>query len=196
MNPRWSEDPVWSRGKMLSKMVSLFHRECNVPACHMLSMMWGTGWPALYNHENLLDVTHRRSGDLYGGTGMNYYRHVLKMIKAGSRPLKYDPGNPTYASLPDDYFQYAREIETPVLLMTGRDNRIFTDSNIVCHQRLEQLAPGRHELQVFAGYGHQDVFMGRNNHLDIFPRLLQFLNKHRRPRMAVAGHKEATGGIH
>lgn len=196
MNPRWSEDPVLSRGKLLSKIISLFHRECDVPACHMLSMMWGTGWPALYNHENLLDVTHRRGGDLYGGTGMHYYRHVLKMIKAGNRAVKYDPGNPRYSALPDDYFQYAREIETPVFLMTGRDNRIFTDSNIVCHQLLQQLAPGRHQLHVFPGYGHQDVFMGRNNHLDIFPHLLQFLNQHRGSRIAVARHKEVSGGLH
>ena len=47
LNPRWSEDPGFSSGKLFSKMVSLFHRECDVPACHMLSLMWGTGWPAL-----------------------------------------------------------------------------------------------------------------------------------------------------
>jgi cholesterol oxidase len=44
---------------------------------------------------------------------------------------------------------------------------------------LEKIVPGRHELAVFPNYGHQDVFMGKNVHVDVFPRLLQFLEKHR-----------------
>jgi len=145
----------------------------------MLSLMWGTGWPALYSHENLLGVTHRRGGDLYGATSLHYYRHVRKMVAAGNRAVKYDPKNPLLGALPDDYLKYAREIETPVLFMTGRNNNVFRDSNILCHQTLEKIVPGRHELEVFNGYGHQDVFMGKSVADDIFPRLLKFLEKHR-----------------
>ena len=189
LNPLWSYDPGISTGKIFSKINSRFHRECNVPACHMLSLMWGSGHPALYSHENLLEVTHRRGGDLYGGTSMNYYRHVRKMVRAG-RAVKYDPSDRKYDRLPDDYFQYAREIETPVLFMTGEANRVFTDSNVYCYQKLEELVPGRHELHVFPNYGHQDVFMGKNNHIDIFPRLVEFLNKHAEPRLATQSHRE------
>ncbi len=177
LNPRWSEDPGLTRGKIFSRMVSRFHPECDVPACHMLSLMWGTGWPALYSHSNLAEVTHRRGGDLYGATSMNYYRHVLKMVRAGGAVKYHD--EPAYDRLPGDYFEYAREIETPVLFMTGRNNRVFTDSNVVCHERLESIVPGRHELHVFPGYGHQDPFMGERVADDIFPRLLEFLEKHR-----------------
>lgn len=179
VSPRWSEDAGWTRGKIFSKLVSMAHRECDVPACHMLSLMWGTGWPALYEHENLADVTHRRGGDLYGSTSMHYYRHVRKMVRAGNRAVKYDPSNPKLARLPNNYFQYAREIETPILFMTGEHNRVFTDSNILCYQRLEKLVPGRHQLHVFPNYGHQDVFMGKNVSVDVFPRLLEFLEEQR-----------------
>ena len=178
LNPRWSEDPGLTIGKVFSAAVSFFHRECDVQACHMLSMMWGTGWPALYEHKNLADVTHRRGGDLYGPTSMNYYRHVWKMVRSGGA-VKYRPDDPKYDSLPNDYFEHAKEIETPVLFMTGESNRVFTDSNIVCHKRLEEIVPGRHQLHIFEGYGHQDPFMGKNNHLDIFPRLYQFIDENR-----------------
>jgi cholesterol oxidase len=180
LNPRGSEDPGLTRGKIFSRFISLFHWECNVPACHMLSLMWGTGWPALYSHANLLDVTHRRGGDLYGGVGLHYYRHVRKMVRSRNTAVKYRPRDPRYQALPDNYFDHAREIETPILFMTGDNNRVFTDSNIVCYRRLEELVPGRHKLHVFPGYGHQDVFMGKNVHVDVFPTLLQFLNEHRR----------------
>jgi cholesterol oxidase len=180
LNPYWRREPGWSAGKILAWWVSFFHRECNVPECHMLSFMWGSGNPALYSHENLLDVTHKRGGDLYGGVSVNYYRHVNKMIAADNTAVKYEPDNPKYRALPDNYFEYAKDIETPVLFMTGEHNRVFTDSNIVCHQRLEKIVPGRHQLHVFPNYGHQDVFMGKNCHVDIFPRLLQFLKQHAR----------------
>ena len=179
LNPDWSADPGLSRGKIFSKAVSMLHRECDVPACHMLSLMWGTGWPALYEHSNLAEVTHRRGGDLYGPTSMHYYRHVRKMVGAGSRPLKFDPGNPVYASLPDDYFDNAREIETPVLFMTGVHNRVFLDSNVLCHERLRALGCSQHELAVMPGYGHQDPFMGKDCDRDIFPTIVDFIDRHR-----------------
>jgi cholesterol oxidase len=179
LNPHWRREPGFSIGKLLARCVSLLHRECDVPECHMLSFMWGSGFPALYRHENLLDVTHRRGGDLYGGVSVHYYRHVQKMVSANHTAVKYETGNPKYRALPDNYFEYVKEIKTPVLFITGEQNKVFTDSNIVCHERLEKIVPGRHELHVFPNYGHQDVFMGKNNHIDIFPRLLQFLEKHR-----------------
>ena len=178
LNPHWGDEPGLSRGKLFSKAVSLFHQECDVPACHMLSLMWGTGWPALYSHENMNPITHRRGGDLYGATSMNYYRHVVKMVRAG-HAVKYNPGDHRLDRLPDDYFRHVAEVETPVLFMTGENNKVFADSNIVCHRRMEQLVPGRHELHVFPNYGHQDPFMGRHVARDIFPRLVEFIEKHR-----------------
>jgi cholesterol oxidase len=180
LNPYWRREPGLTAGKLFGMAVSAFHRECNVPECHMLSFMWGTGFPALYSHENLLDVTHRRGGDLYGGTSMNYYRHVAKMLAHDNTAVKYRPGDPRFQTLPDNYLANAKEIETPVLFMTGERNNVFRDSNIGCHKRLEKIVPGRHRLAVFPNYGHQDVFMGKNVHVDVFPRLLEFLEEHRK----------------
>lgn len=185
VNPRWSEDPGFTRGELLSRAVSFFHRECDVPACHMLSMMWGTGWPALFHHENLAEVTHERSGDLYGATSLNYYRHVNRMIRAGGA-VKYHVGDPEYARLPNNYFRNAMEVRTPILFVTGDDNKVFTDSNIVCFERLDRIVPGRHQLHVYPGYGHQDPFMGKDVARDIFPRMDQFLGEHGRARVGTA----------
>jgi pimeloyl-ACP methyl ester carboxylesterase len=195
LNPRWSEDRGLTVGKLLSKAVSAVHRECDVPACHMLSMMWGTGFPALYRHENLAEVTHRRGGDLYGGTSLNYHRHVRRMVEAG-RAVKYDPADARYRALPDDYLARAREIETPVLLVTGRSNHIFTDSQVVTHRMLQKLGCTNTELHVFETYGHQDVFMGKDVAREVFPRLLGFLEAHAggaAPRPAEAAPASASG---
>ena len=177
LNPRWSEDRGMTLGKAISKVVSAVHRECDVPACHMLSLMWGTGFPALYRHENMADVTHRRGGDLYGGTSLNYHRHVRTMVRAG-HAVKHDPGDERFRSLPDDYLEFAREIETPVLLVTGRSNCIFTDSQVVTQRTLEELGCSNTELHVYDTYGHQDIFMGKDVAKEVFPRFLEFIGQH------------------
>ena len=177
VNPRWSEDQGLTRGKAVSKVVDLFHHECDEPACHMLSLMWGSGFPAVYRHENLAEVTHRRSGDLYGPTSLNHQRHVRKMVQAG-RAVKYRRGDPRYAALPDDYLEHAHEIVTPVLLITGRWNHVFTDSQLETHRVLTELGCSNTEVHVFESYGHQDVFMGKDVAKDVFPRLLSFLREH------------------
>jgi len=177
-NPSWRREPGWSAGKVLAWANDLVHKECNSPECHMLSFMWGAGRPALFNHANLHPVTHARLGDLFGGVGVHYYRNVSKMVSANSTAVKFEPNNPRYAALPNNYFDKAAELKTPILFIQGQDNKVFADSNIVCHQRLEKIVPGRHQLHVFPKYGHQDIFMGKDVATDVFPRLLAFLKEH------------------
>lgn len=177
LDPAWSLRPGLSPGKLLAKGVSLFHRECDVPECHMTSFMWGFGNPVLFRHENLHDITHRRTGDLFGGSGMHYYRHVLKMLKAGNTAVKYDPNDIRYRHLPDNYFQHAADIATPMLLVAGQENALFQDSNVLCHERLEAIAPGRHELLLIPGYGHADVIIGKDAGKEVFPRFIEFLRR-------------------
>jgi cholesterol oxidase len=111
--------------------------------------------------------------------------------------VKYDPGDRRYAELPDNYLQHAQEIETPVLFTTGEANNVFTDSNVECHRRLQELGCTQHELKVFPGYGHQDVFMGKDVARDVFPALLDFMSRHgqaSRPGVSRDGRLAATQG--
>jgi len=179
VSPGWSNEPRLTRGKLLSKLISLFHHECDEPACHMLSLMWGTGWPALFEHENLEPVTHRRLADLFGATGLNYHRHVAKMVRSDHHAVKMYNDDPRYNVLPDDYFEAGLDIETPIHFITGDKNRVFADSNIHCYQQLAARGATQHSLQVFENYGHQDMFMGKHCDRDIFPSLLAFINGHR-----------------
>jgi cholesterol oxidase len=179
---KWSypAGPRLRPGKLLAKAVSLGHRECDEPACHMVSFMYGTGRPGAYRHENLSDVTHRRLGDLFGAVTANYYHHMHKMTKRGVA-VAMNPTDPRYASLPRNYMNRVAELDLPpILFVTGNHNRVFTDSNIVCYEALNRLDPGNaNELAIFEGYGHQDVFMGMNCDRDTFPRFTEFIGRHR-----------------
>lgn len=180
VNPRWSYLPGPARGKLFSKFISLFHTECDNPACHMLSLMWGTGWPACYEHENLPSITHRRVGDLFGATSMNYHRHIRKSVFR-KVIVKYETLNKSYDSLPNNYLEHAAEISTPILFITGDKNKVFKDSNIIAHDVLKRLrSNARNELFIAKGYGHQDTLMGKNSDKDVFPKILEFIKSHSR----------------
>lgn len=175
VDPRFGAAPLLTRGWLLSRVVSLFHRECDERACHMLSFMWGSGDP-IFSHDKISPVTHARLADLFGAVGLHYYRHMRKMAAAG-RTVRYDAADPRHADLPADYLANAAEIDTPVLLLTGDRNHVFADSNITCHRALEELVPGLHELTIVPGYGHQDIFIGQDVHKDVFPQVVDFLRR-------------------
>lgn len=177
VDPRYGHAPRFTRGWLLSRLISLFHRDCDNHACHIVSFMWGTGDPAIFQHENLDPITHERTADLESAVGLHYYRHIRKMAKA-EHAVKYDPKDPRHAELPDDYLAAADRISTPILFLTGDHNHVFTDSNVVCHELLSKAAPGLHELEILPGYGHQDTFCGKNSDVDVFPRVLDHLQKH------------------
>jgi cholesterol oxidase len=176
LDPRFSASPLLTRDWAIGRLVSMAHRECRVSECHMLSFMWGSGHPAMYEHDNLLPVTHERMADLCSSCGTNYYRHVARMVRVG-HAVKYDPRDRSHSDLPDDYLTQAAEVTTAILLLTGDHNRVFTDSNIVCHRRLSKIMPGRCELEILPGYGHLDPIVGKDAHLDVFPRIEQFLKR-------------------
>jgi cholesterol oxidase len=167
LDPRFGEAPWFTRRKLFQRGVSLFHRECGNPACHLLSFMWGSGKPAMFGHHQVEVVTHERMADLCGACGVHYYRHVHKMIEAGHVVPFSGEGSDLVSA----------DVETPILFLTGAENHVFTDSNIVTHAALDKVHPGRHELQVLPGYGHVDPFIGKNAHRDVFPQIVEFLKK-------------------
>lgn len=177
LDPRFGHAPMFTRSWMFAQLVSLFHWECRNHACHMISFMWGSGRPGLWRHENLDPATHERIADLFGANGLHYYRHMRRMVAAG-HAVQYDRKDSRHSALPGDYLERAAEVSTPFLFLTGDHNRVFVDSNIVCHRILNEISPGRHELAILPGYGHVDPYIGKNAHVDVFPKIVDFLKRH------------------
>jgi triacylglycerol lipase/cholesterol oxidase len=169
-------------GKWLFWMERLIRRECREPACHMVSFMWGWGFPAAYVHANLSPVTHRRLKDLFGGTAVHYFRHISRMVKAGeSLPYRREGA---YRELPESYLGNLKQIELPpTLFVSGARNLIFPGSNRESYERVKALRPEAPvEYLELPNYGHQDVFMGKNCDREVFPALLAFLQKNMEER--------------
>lgn len=184
LSPKIPYFPGPGFGKWLYNLfIRPFHWECHEPSCHTISFMWGSGHPAAYKHENLSPVTHRRLADLFGGTSVNYYRHIFKMIKNKSA-LPYK-NKEIDSSLPDNYLNNMKNINIPpIFLVEGKENHIFPHSNFATYNELKKIVPDApisyHE---FKKYGHQDIFIGKNCSEDILPTLMKFLNQHIRKEL-------------
>lgn len=178
MNPRWQNLPGPAAGKLLARLVTLLHRECDSPECHMISVMWGQGRPACYEHRNLDPRTHERLGDLFGATSMHYLRHIRKLVDHGFL-RSYDGGRSHAGAAPGgDYASGIGRLNMPIFFLTGRNNRVFLDSNCRAYSYLaEHGGHDRSRLFIVPDYGHQDIFMGKNADRDVFPHILSFLRQ-------------------
>lgn len=157
-------------GKFLYWISRLFIHECKEPACHMISLMWGWGYPTPFSHQNLMPVTHSRLADLFGGISFSYYRHMRRMILKNK-----NISHGLWKGKDFDYFELIKsKKELKLFLTSGSDNKIFPNSNKKTFELLKGDLPNI-KYSEFSGYGHQDLFMGKNAHLDYFPSLVSFL---------------------
>lgn len=178
VSPMMPYSPAFGFGKWIYYMERMMRRECKEPACHMVSFMWGWGFPAAYEHKNIHEITHRRLKDLFGGVGFHYYRHIRKMlIKGEAVPYSRKLQN---QDLPESYLANMKTIKVPpILLLSGSENKIFPGSNKKTFDELKSLdASWPIEYKEISGYGHQDTFMGKTAALDVFPEIIAFLKKH------------------
>ncbi|MGZ3773608.1 MAG: alpha/beta fold hydrolase [Pseudobdellovibrionaceae bacterium] len=172
VSPRLAYMPGPGFGKWLYWMERTIRHECTEPACHLVSFMWGWGFPSAYKHRNIHPITHRRLVDLFGGTSFHYYRHIRKMLFKGA--------SVSYNS--DNEINYLDEIKKrtlpPTLLMSGAENNIFPGSNKKTYEALQN---SQHSEKVqyveFPEYGHQDVLMGQYCHIEVFPKIISFLKQ-------------------
>lgn len=174
ISPRMPYYPGKSFGKWLYWMERSLRSECKEPACHMISFMWGWGFPAAFNHRNIHPVTHRRLADLFGGTSLHYHKHIRKMLLKKAS-VSFADGR--------DEINYLEEFKRrdlpPLLLISGAENHIFPNSNKRTFELLKAERPFSDiRYQEFMQYGHQDVFMGQYSDQEVFPTLISFLKEH------------------
>ncbi|MFF9894827.1 alpha/beta hydrolase [Streptomyces longispororuber] len=166
---------MWSKYSLLFAEVSL-GAECKDPNCQILhNDSWGVGG-SLFEHDNLHDVTHDRLADLYGTVPMWILPH-LRGIELAHTMMRYNDADGRYDALPKNALDNAGTFDTPLLLLSGSDNRFWYDSNKLCHEVLRGRYPDMDVRYVeVPGYGHLDAFIGRNAALDVFGHIVDFLD--------------------
>ncbi|ARA95054.1 MAG: esterase [Bacteroidetes bacterium] len=174
LNPRWGDEAPGLVPKLIDALVELTHHECDNGVCKHVSFSYGSGFPALWSHENLNEATHDWLRHEFAHVPMTFYRQIVRCIRAGHLVTV----EPLSDVLPEDYAAAGPKTTARFAFFAGEDNRCFLpESQIRSHRYFDALRPGYHTLHLLPGYGHLDVFMGRHAGRDVFPLMLDALSQ-------------------
>ena len=173
MNPQWGLEPPTKTAKALALMVRLTHHECDNAVCKMVSFTYGTGFPALWRHENLNPETHEWVKQEFAHVPLSFFRQMAKCVEAGhlvsveSRP-----------ELPRSFVAQDPQTDARFAFFAGKQNICFLPTSQERTFRFfDERRPGYHSLVELPGYGHLDVFMGKQAARDVFPLMLAELER-------------------
>ena len=173
LNPQWGIHcpPGWPR--FIDFLVRATHHECNNAVCKYSSFTYGTAFPVLWRHENLSDRTHEWLKGEFAHVPMTFFSQMRECIRAG-----YLVSTGKYPQLPATVVAAPPKTDARVVFLAGEHNDCFlAESQARSYDFMERHAPGRHAFYELAGYGHLDVFIGKNAARDVFPLILDELGR-------------------
>jgi hypothetical protein len=172
LNPHWGVDAPDFTAKLITLLVNLTHHECDNAVCKQVSFTYGTGFPALWSHENLNDETHEWLKEEFGAVPLRFFAQIVRCVQQGH--LISVEG---LSGLPADFIESPPKTDARFAFFAGANNRCFLpESQRLTFDYFSGLRPDYHTLHVLPGYGHLDVFMGKNAARDVFPLMIKELD--------------------
>ena len=173
LNPQWGNSAPHLRAKLLSAFVRLTHHECDNAVCKQASMAYGTGFPTLWRHENLNPETHEWIKQEFAEVPRDFFRQIAECV-AREHLVSVDG----LKDLPQDFVAQPPKTDARFAFFAGQENRCFLPmSQVKSYQYFNILRRDFHSLFVLPQYGHLDIFMGQDAHRDVFPLMLEELDK-------------------
>lgn len=173
LNPQWGLDAPTLRARMIAAFVLLTHRECDNLVCRQVSFTYGTGFPTLWRHENLNDATHDWLRQEFAHVPLTFFRQIARSVEEGA--LISVDGRP---ELPANFGAQPPRTDARIAFLAGERNVCFLpESQRRTFEFFSRHQTGRHTFHVLPGYGHLDVFMGQRAARDVFPIILDELDR-------------------
>jgi hypothetical protein len=173
LDPQWGNYAPDTTAKLITAYVRATHHECDNTVCRMVSFTYGIGFPTLWSHANLNPATHDWIRQEFAKVPISFFEQMLKCVEAGH--LVAVDG---LAGLPKDFAAQKPQTDARFAFIAGRDNRCFlAQGQQETFEYFNRLQPGRHAVHILPGYGHLDVFLGKDSAAQIFPLILQELDK-------------------
>ncbi len=173
LNPRWGVSAPTFAAKLISLIVRLTHHECRNQVCKQVSFTYGSGFPALWRHENLNEDTHEWLKQEFAHVPIRFFDQIMRCVHAGH--LVSVEGKP---GLPADFVAQKPQTDARFAFFAGRLNRCFLpESQEKTYDYFNAQRTEYHSLYVLPSYSHLDVFMGKNSAEDIFPLMLAELER-------------------
>lgn len=173
LNPQWGLRASTLATKGISLYVSLTHHECNNPVCKQVSFTYGTGFPALWEHDNLNEETHEWVKQEFAHVPLSFFQQISQCVRQGH--LVSIENKP---QLPQDFAAQPPLTDARIAFFAGKLNRCFLyQSQVESFNYFNAHRSNYHSLHILPTYSHLDVFMGKTAANDVFPLILNELDK-------------------
>jgi len=173
LNPHWGVYAPTLPAKFISLMVALVHHECHNPVCKQVSFTYGSGFPALWLHENLSEATHEWVKQEFAEVPVSFFKQMAACVRRGH--LVSVSGSP---ELPADFTAAPPKTAARFALFSGQQNLCFLpESQSRSFDYFNSHQKNFHSLNFINHYSHLDMFMGQNAARDVFPRMAAELER-------------------
>lgn len=172
LNPQWGLHAPGGIAKAIDFFVEMTHHECDNAVCKEVSFTYGSGFPALWRHENLNTATHEWLTGEFAHVPLSFFKQIARCIRVGH--LVSVEGKQT---LPQDYVAQPPQTDARMAFFAGEKNLCFLpESQVRSFQFFDRCRRNYHSLHILPQYSHLDVFMGQNASRDVFPLMVQELD--------------------
>lgn len=140
---------------------------CEQPLCRWINAIYGL----THRHAQLNEATHKALEVMFGVGNLRALRHVARIMQNG-RLVDHRGRNV--------YMRHPQRMAVPMLLLQGTHNYIFRPKGSERTLRWLSASNGPHLYQRLEidGYAHLDSFIGQNAHVDVFPQVMEHLDRY------------------
>lgn len=168
LDAQWGKEAPTFVAKMLDMMVRVFHHENDTQVGKFVSLLYGSGFPALWQLENLSQETKQWIADEFGKISLQFFSNIKACVNAGV--LK------PFGQNKITYTDESPKTNARFVFFAGQLNKCFTPKGqIKAFEYFDKITPNKHKLHLLPTYGHLDVFFGKNAHIDVFPTMIAAL---------------------
>ena len=143
-----------------------FEEQCNSPTCRRITFMYAP----LYEHDQLNATTHDALHEMFGVANIGAFKHLALMAREGH--LVDQNGN-------DVYMPHLDKMNIPIRFIHGEENVCFlpesTEKTLEALQAVNDSTD--YDRIVIPKYGHIDCIFGKNSAVDVYPHILEHLEK-------------------
>jgi pimeloyl-ACP methyl ester carboxylesterase len=175
VSPLWGVDAPSLLPKVMVGFVRLSHRECKNSVCRMASFVYGAGRPALWRHENLRPETHDWIRQEFADVPMTFFRQMQRSVSAGHIVAADDSGKLPWSEVGAP--GQRPETSARIAFFAGKKSRVFLPESQ--EKTIEWFGGKRagHSYTLLEDYSHLDVFLGKHSDFEVFPKMLEELER-------------------
>ncbi|MCF6202450.1 MAG: GMC family oxidoreductase N-terminal domain-containing protein [Methylococcaceae bacterium] len=142
-----------------------FEEQSNSPVDRRITFMYGQLWEL----DQLNTTTHETLHELFGVANMRCFEHLALMVRKGHL-VAYNGA--------EIYMQHLDRLAIPITFIHGAENSAFNPkSTQLTYEALQEANGDLYERHVIADYGHIDCIFGKNAARDIYPLVVDHLEK-------------------